>query len=375
MRPPDPRRQRAAAALAATLAVGAGACATDDVCAGGRPAPGSICTLAGTGERVFNGDGLDALATNLSGPTAAKVGPDGRLFIVDANNQRIRTLDGDGRVETVAGNGVHDPGVLEVPAVDSPLENPVDLEFDAQGRMVIVSLHDPRILVVGEDGMLRSLAGIGEYGDSGDGGPAYAARFLEPTGIAIAGDGTVFVADGLASRVRAIAPDGTMAAVAGTGEYGYAGDGGPAVDAMLDYPTALAFDLEGRLLIADSANDRVRRVDRDGTIATIAGTGAGGFSGDGGTATDAALASPEGLAVDADGAIYVADTRNHRIRRIDPDGTIDTIAGNGTSQFAGDGGPAVDASLYSPTEISVRDGLLYVADQNNERIRVVSLSR
>lgn len=364
---------RGALAIVAAFAALAGGCAEEEVCAGGIPAPGTVCTLAGSGLRSFNGDGLDARETDLYLPSAVQVGPSGSPYIADFNNQRIRRLTEDGSIETVVGDGRHDPAALGNPAIESPLENPVDLDFDREGRLVFVSLHDPRVLMVDHEGILHNLAGIGEYGDSGDGGAALAARFMELTGIVIDTDGTIYLADGLASRVRAIAPGGAIAAVAGTGDYGYSGDGGPAVEAAVDYPSALALDAEGRLLIADSANHAVRRIEPDGTIVTIAGTGTRGFGGDGGPASAATLNAPEGLAVDSAGAIYVSDSRNHRIRRIDPDGTILTIAGTGESAWSGDGGPAVAAAFFTPARLSCDDDLLYVADQNNERVRVISL--
>jgi DNA-binding beta-propeller fold protein YncE len=173
--------------------------------------------------------------------------------------------------------------------------------------------------------------------------------------------------------VRGIQPDGTIVAVAGTGEYGYSGDGGPALEATFEYPTALAVDEAGRLLIADSVNHAIRRLENDGTVVTIAGTGERGFGGDGGPAVSAMLNSPEGLVVAPDGTIYFSDTRNHRIRRIDLDGSVDTVAGTGDSAWQGDGGLALEASFYSPLRLSLQGGLLYVADLNNERVRVIGL--
>ena len=357
----------------ALLVSAASACSvSEDACSGLAPEPGIICTVAGTGERAFNGDGLDPRDTDFHSLSSVRPGPEGALYVVDGSNQRIRALTPQG-VRTVAGNGVHERAHLGTQATDSPLEQPVDLAFDSDGRLIIVSLHDPRLLRVEHDGTLKNLAGYGDYGDFGDGGSALNAAFLEPTGIAIAEDGTIYIADGLAARVRAILPDNTIVAIAGTGEYGYSGDGGPAVEATLEYPTALALDPEGRLLIADSVNHAVRRVEADGTIVTIAGTGEKGFSGDGGPAAQAELNSPEGLAVAEDGRIYLSDTRNHRIRCIDPEGTIQTLAGSGESGWQGDGADALSASFYSPVRLSLGGSTLFIADLNNERVRAVGL--
>jgi hypothetical protein len=293
--------------------------------------------------------------------------------VVDFNNQRIREITADGTMLTVVGDGRHTFASTGEPATSSPLENPIDAAFDGDGRLVFVSLHDPRVLYVDDDGILRSLAGTGNFGDSGDGGPAQSATFTELSGLAIADDGTIYVADGLANRVRAITPDGTIALVAGSGARGHAGDGGPATEAALSYPTALALDADGRVLFADSGNHAVRRVDADGTIETIAGTGSPGFSGDGGPAIEAALHTPEGIAVAPDGRIFVSDWENNRVRVIDPSGTIDTFAGNGSPDFDGDGGPALTAGLAGPARLTLSQEMLYIADQLNDCVRGVRL--
>lgn len=358
--------------LAPLLAVAAG-CAPAPVEEGPCGGAGVICHVAGTGEAGFNGDGLTPEATQLYLPSAARLGPDGLLYVMDYNNMRLRCRLEAGVVDTVAGNGVHAIAQPDGSARDSPFENPIDLGFLPDDRLVIVSLHDPRVLRVEHDGTLVSIAGTGEAGDGGDGGPSTEATFQELAALAVAPDGSLFVSDSKANRVRVIRPDGQVYAYAGTGEVGGGGDGGPAVDAQLSSPAGLALDASGNLYVADMFNHRVRRVDAEtGVIDTVAGTGARGFAGEGGPALAAELQWPRGVAVAPDGRLYIADTYNHRLRRVESDGTLVTVAGSARGH-AGDGGPAVEAQLDGPAYLEATGELLYVADMQNHVVRVLHL--
>ncbi|MCB9702169.1 MAG: hypothetical protein H6711_09760 [Myxococcales bacterium] len=335
--------------------------------------PGALCAVVGSGELGFNRDGLTPAETDLFLVSAARRGPDGRLYIMDFNNQRLRRIGDDGLVETIVGDGFHAIAATGVPILETPLENPIDFGFLADGRIVFVSYHDPRILEIGDDGTLHALAGgdeglVAVSGDEGDGGPAEDALFIQLDGIAVAGDGAIFVSDSLANRVRVIR-DGIITTVAGTGEAAYSGDGGSASAAALRWPTALALEPGGGLLIADALNHAIRRVDAEGVITTIAGDGIEGFAGDGGPASASRLSQPFGVAVDDDGTIYVADRGNFRIRRIDPEGIITTIAGVGVEGASGDDGPAIEAQLGYVARIALDGESLLVADQSNSRIR------
>ncbi len=227
------------------------------------------------------------------------------------------------------------------------------------------------ILTVTPGPVLATTAGTGTPGYTGDGSASTAAQLARPSGIAYDAAGNLFLADANNHVIRKITPAGVITSVAGSGTAGFGGDGGPAAAAFLDTPTAVAVDANNNLFIADSHNHRIRLVS-NGAITTVAGTGTSGFSGDGGPAASAQLALPTGIALDSSGNLYIADTNNHRIRKLAA-GTLTTVAGNGEELFAGDGGPAAAASLDEPTGVAIdSSGTLYIADKNNHRIRTVS---
>jgi hypothetical protein len=221
---------------------------------------------------------------------------------------------------------------------------------------------------------LKTVAGGGEH--LGDGGPATSAAFCGPTDVALDTAGNMYISDTGAYcsgpggvTVRKVNPHGTITTVAGTGEEGYSGDGGPATKAQLNFPFAVAVDQEGNLYISDESNLRIRKVDKDGIITTIAGTGEEGYSGDGGPATSAKLTDTGGIAFDAGGNLYLADYT--RVRKIDPSGTITTVAGTGRAGFSGDGGPATEAKLTAYDVAVDGQGNIYITDLDNQRIRMV----
>jgi DNA-binding beta-propeller fold protein YncE len=335
---------------------------------------GDLCLLAGTGEFGFNGDGLRPRDTDLYLVSAARRGPDQKVYIMDFNNQRVRRIidAGDaGLVETVIGSGYHAIADVDAQLLDTPLENPIDFGFLADGRMVFVSYHDPRVLVIADDGTLDTIAGandgiVGMIGNEGDGGPAREALFIQLDGIAVADNDVIYVSDSLAHRVRKI-EGGMIETVAGTGEREYSGDGGPAIEAGLNWPTALALDRDGNLYIADTFNHAIRRLAPDGTITTIAGSGVEGDSGDGGPAIHARLRQPFGVAVDEDGSLYIGDRSNFRVRRVDVDGVISTVAGSGVEGVGSDG-RARESRLGYLARVAIDGDWLLVADQSNAMI-------
>ena len=329
-----------------------------------------ISTVAGNGFSGFSGDGGPATSAALYTPLGIAVGPDGSLYIADYSTQRIRRVR-RGIITTVAGNGLRGFSGDGGPATSAKLAEPYGVAVAPDGSLYIADRSNNRIRRVDPDGIITTVAGNGTASFSGDGGPATSATFSFPQGVAVGPDGSLYIVASSNARIRRVGPDGIITTVAGGGTAGL-GDGGPATSAQLR-PTGVAIGPDGSLYVADSSNDRIRRVGPDGIITTVAGNGLRGFSGDGGPATSAQLNNPSyGVAAGPDGSLYIADSANNRIRRVDPDGIITTVAGNGTASFSGDGGPATSATLAYPAGIAVgADGTLYVTDNSNRRIRHV----
>ena len=335
---------------------------------------GTITTVAGTGEQGFGGDGGPAVQAQLASPTGVAVDGSGNLYIADSGNERIRKVDPTGRITTVAGTGERGAGGDGGPATQAQFAFPADVAVDGSDNLYIADRDTHRIRKVDPTGRITTIAGTGEYGGDGDGGPAVQAQLDSPTDVAVDGSGNLYIADKGTSRIRKVDSRGTITTVAGTRRRGGGGDGGPAVQAQLTFPNGVAVDGSGNLYIADSGNDRIRKVDPTGTITTVAGIGEdvsdSGYSGDGGPAVEAQLAGPVGVAVDGSGNLYIADRGNRRIRKVDSRGRITTVAGTG--EHGGDGGPAARAQLNSPAGVAVDgSGNLYIADFSNDRIRKV----
>ena len=220
--------------------------------------------------------------------------------------------------------------------------------------------------------IIKTVAGNGTYGYSGDGGIADSAKLNSPFGVAVDASGNLFIADEYNKVIRKVSTNGIITTVAGNGTYGYSGDGGSATSAKLNYPTGVAVDASGNLFIADEENHRIRKVSTSGVITTVAGNGTKGYNGDGGIADSAELYYPTGVAVDASGNLFIADYNNHRILKVSTNGITTTVAGNGTPGYSGDGGSADSAELYYPSGVAVdASGNLFIADLNNNRIREV----
>jgi uncharacterized protein (TIGR03437 family) len=274
-------------------------------------------------------------------------------------------------IATVAGGALPAFGIL---AAKASIGDPPRVAVDSAGNVYFGALH--AVFEVNSAGTLIRIAGTGRAGYSGDGGPALNAQLMSPAGIAVDASGNVYVADLDTNSVRRISPNGNITTYAGNGAAGYSGDRGPATAAQLNTPDGLALDPAGNLYIADRNNHSIRVVSPDGNIRTAVGNGSPGFFGDAGPATNALLDSPEGIALDSSGNLYIADTANDRIRMVSASGVITTVAGTGNGNVFGDGGPAVAAGLILPTAVAVdRSGNLYIADLGNSRIRVVSAGK
>ncbi|MDE0625940.1 MAG: M12 family metallo-peptidase [Bryobacterales bacterium] len=319
-------------------------------------------------------DGIAATKSVLFAPNSAVADNAGNVYVADTKHHRIRMVDASGMISTLAGTGDWGFSGDGGPAAAARLANPFGLALDREGNLYVSDSGNHRVRRI--DAVTRTIetvAGTGEVGFSFDGGPAIAAEVIYPRGIATDGAGNVLVAEPPTSRVRRIdTVTGTIDTVAGTGSTGHSGDGGPSTEGMLRSPQGVAADLSGNLYVADTWNHRLRRIDHaTGVIETLAGGGGPGFSGDGGTASQALLDTPAGVAVDAAGNVFVADTSNTRIRRIDAmSGVIETVAGTGEAGYSGDGEAATAAMLFAPQGVAVDgSGNVYIADTLNHRVR------
>ncbi len=320
-------------------------------------------------------DGEPAENTFLCAPTGISIGPDGHVYFADFFNQRIRAIDTAGIIRTVAGNGARAYGGDGGPGPKAYLSNPHGVSVDSRGRVVIADTRHGYVRRVDENGVITTIAGTGFQWDKGDGGPASSACMLAVNTVAHGLDDDIYLADGTIGRVRRIdARTDVITTVAGVGEIGYSGDGGPATRARIGAVNAIRFDGQGNMYLVDSSNHAVRKVATDGIITTIAGTGEAGFSADRTPAVEAQLNNPNGIAVTTDGVVYVCDTNNNRVRRIASDGTMETIAGCDIQGDSGDDGPATQASLNEPYGICLYgDDVLLITDYFNNRIRGVKL--
>ncbi|HEV8713074.1 MAG TPA: Ig-like domain-containing protein, partial [Candidatus Binatia bacterium] len=330
-----------------------------------------ITTVAGTGNFSYSGDGGPATQAGLRGPSQVAAGPDGSLYISDTQSNRIRRVDPEGRITTVAGSGVAGYGGDGGLATAAALNQPDGVAVGPDGSFYIADTNNHRIRQVRPDGTIATVAGTGSsFSALGDGGPATAGGLSFPRGVAVGPDGSFYIGDQGHSLIRRVSPDGIITTVAGNGSPSYSGDGGPATRAGLR-ASRIAVGRDGSLYLADSTNHRIRRVGPDGVISTVAGSGSPSYSGDGSPATQAGL-DASGVAIWHDGSFYIADSTNRRIRRVSPDGIITTAAGKGSSGQSGDGGPATQASFSSSRSVTVGpDGNLYFADAINNRIRRV----
>ena len=334
----------------------------------------TISTIAGTGAGTYSGDGGQAVDASLYQPRSVEKDKAGNLYIADMYNHRVRRVATDGRITTVAGDGEAgysgDGGL----AINAKLQYPRSVTFDSQGNLYIADMYNHRVRRVDLYGNISTIVGDGTEGSSGDGGPALQARVTLPACVAFDLTGNLYIAEHDGHRIRKVDTHGTISTVAGTGQAGYSGDGGLASKAMVNTPNAVWADSAGILYIADTENNRIRRIDSAGVITTIAGTGAAGYLGDGGTALSAQLHTPRAVIGDNAGTLYISDSANNVIRAVDAEGRISTIAGTGVAGYLGDGGPAAQARLSGPRGIYLDSALrLYVGDADNNRVRVIQL--
>jgi hypothetical protein len=338
-----------------------------------RIAPdGTVRTVAGRwGVWGFGGDGGPATEAKLGNPVCLAFGPDRSLYVSDY--LRVRRISPDGIISTFAGNGTDVSGADGEggPATDASVSGSRGMAVDVAGSVFLAVSGQSRVRRVGTDGILTTIAGM-TYGwsVSGDGGPAIAAEIGKPSDVAFDASGNLLIADSYNGVIRVIDQNGIINTLAGTGEKGYSGDEGPARQAMLGSIIDMEFDAAGNLYLLDDSEFRIRKIDTDGIITTVAGNGTKLFGGDGGPAQEATFWSPHDPTIAPDGSIFIADIGNRRIRRIGPNGIVTTYAGNGTLGSMGDGGPAIDATLATEDLALAPDGTLYFLDGSGGGARI-----
>jgi len=329
-----------------------------------------IQTVAGNGTPAFSGDNGAAATASLSEPFGVAVDAAGNVYVADTSNHRVRKVDTSGMITTVAGKGTGSFSGDGGPAIRAALNTPIGVAVDTAGNLYIADAFNNRIRKVNAAGIITTVAGNGDAHFSGDHAAATSASLTAPFGVAVDKAGNLYIADTSNQRIRKVDTSGRITTVAGNGTESFSGDGGAATRASLNFPTGVSVDRAGNLFITDQSNHRVRKVSTIGVITTVAGNGTETFSGDGGAATSASLNLPIGTAVDAAGTLYVADTSNHRVRKVSADGMVTTAAGNGIAGFSGDGAAATRATLNLPGGVAVdAAGNLYIADTFNNRIR------
>ena len=320
-----------------------------------------VVTLAGNGQRGYT-DGHGELA-QFNWPTSVAIGPDWTLYIADYANHLIRKVSPDGMVTTLAGTG--QPGFVDGPGAAARFHGPDTIVMARSGDLYVADADNRRIRKIAPDGTVTTVAGSGQPGSRD--GPAKAAQFGYPTGLAVDERGTLYIADRGAHKIRKITPEGQVSTLAGNGLPGYTD--GMGLAAQFHDPMTVVADPSGRLFVADSGSHAIRMISPTGRVSTVAGSGAPGFAN--GAGAQARFNWPTGLARDEKGNLYVADSNNSRIRKITPEGVVSTIAGGGEPGF--EDGPGLMARFRFPTGVAVdRNGTLYVADSANHLVRRIS---
>ncbi len=333
-----------------------------------------ITTISGQDTSGFSGDGNLAPGALLNAPYKIHVDPTGNILFSDCANHRIRKISVNGIISTIAGTGIAGFGGNGGPASSAKLNFPYGLCSDAAGNIFVADIANARVRKIDVNGVITTVAGNGYEGYSGDGGPATSAMLNGPSDVVSDPAGNLYIGDYLNHRIRKVDVNGIITTYAGTGYPGSTGDGGPATQADIDTPIDLCLDSSGNLFFVDPNMNCARKIDNTGIITTFAGNGFAGYSGDGGLATNAMFNEPLGITLDKLGNFYIAEKTNNCIRKIDPSGIVTTIVGTGSPGLSGDGGPAITAQLYWPSGIAVHGDKIYIADWRNDRIRMVCQS-
>jgi sugar lactone lactonase YvrE len=332
-----------------------------------------INTIAGSTTSGYSGDGGAATSATLNHPKGSAVDALGNVYIADADNNRIRKINTSGIISTVAGSATGSYTGDGGPAIFATLNRPSDVKVDAAGNIFICDANNHCIRKINTSGTISTVAGTGGVsGFSGDGGPAISAEMDFPCAIALDAAGNLYIADQINNRIRKVNTTGTISTIIGTGATGYSGDGASGTTTAIGFPFGVAVDGAGNVYVSLYYDNRVIKMNTSGVVSTYAGTGLPGFSGDGGAAAAAELDGQWGITTDAAGNLYIADFNNQKIRKVNTSGTISTIAGT-SSGFSGDGGLATAAQLRDPAGVATGPGgSVYIADYGNHRIRKIN---
>jgi sugar lactone lactonase YvrE len=332
-----------------------------------------ITTVAGNGTLGYSGDGGQATIAEFYAPSKVILDAAGNLYIADLGNNRIRKISLSGIINTIAGTGTAGYSGDGGQATVAELNQASGVCFDAAGNLYIADQVNNRVRLVNATGIISTFAGTGMAGYSGDGGEATSAELYTADDIIYDSDGNLYISDTNNERIRKVNTAGVISTIVGNGTAGFSGDGGQATAAELHRPTGLVYDAVGNLYIADELNNRIRMVNTAGIISTIVGNGVHAFSGDGGAATLAELSYPNGVCLDPAGNIYISDSGNNRIRRVNTTGIISTIVGIGTAGYSGDGGSSTAAEIHGPARVILDSvGNLYFCDNGNSSVRMVT---
>ena len=325
-----------------------------------------ITTVAGDGINGFSGDGGPAVTAEITGSGGNTLFDDyGNIYFDDQNNARIRKINTGGIITTIAGNGTVGFFGNGGPATAAEFNQNTVVGFDSSRNMYVSDFGNNQIRIINTSGIITAFAGTGAAGYSGNGGAATAARLDWPCCVITDDTGNVYIADSWNNVIRKVNTSGIITLFAGTSAAGYGGDGGPATAAQLNKPFRIIFDKNWNMYVADAFNSRIRKINTSGIISTFAGTGSAGYGGDGGPATTAQVNEPYGVCVDTSGNVYIADTYNNRVRKVNTSGIISTYAGNGVGAFSGDGGPATAAEINYPTGVNCNKCGIYISDWKN----------
>ena len=328
-----------------------------------------VSTVAGNLTNGYTGENTSGLLAQLWSPENVALDGAGNVYIADRGNHVIRKVNADGIITTFAGTGQLGSSGDGGPAINASFNEPTSVAFDAQGNLFVADSQNNRIRKISPSGIITTAVGTGAQDFSGDGGQAATASLNLPRGITVDKNGNLYIADADNNRIRKVTALGVISSIAGVNIDGFTGDGGPATDAQIFFPTSVAVDNAGNIFFSDTGNHRIRKITPDGIINTVWGTGSAGFSGDDGLGINAQLNAPGGLSIDTAGNLYVADRLNHRIRKMGLDGKVSTVVGSGVQGVNGDGTDVRTTQLDSPAGVGLdQQGNFYIADTENHRV-------